>query len=513
MRIRVNTNDDDFQNTDGSVSIPDNLAVKVEVVYNDDDKNTTGWTNWIGLERSYGNGVATSDGYCNGTNNSAHGKRLYFTTDLTTNTLAGAGTVGNDGYSTAGGQTVIVPIGLNNNNQVIEECVWIYVDECLQASTDIEAIRSAEIHVINGEINNGNFVSFYDTLKYTINQHQLFEIKYTGEDGVERTYYIEHEEEYLYNFDADDTYTQNQTQFEGMTWGLDGVQLSFLNDALFFDSGMGSFIDGIIDWFKENSGLKVVYDFYVKKHDTEVSSQAVKYEYNGLAFSKKIINDINGVNSGHTTGYVGKEGRENNIKKLALDQEPHSAIEYCYNRNKRNADGTITTNNITWYMPAIDEMEDIMMGGYSAFEVFQDKFYWSCQPAYMQNYAYYDVIVTYDGVYYCDDIGVYSLSDELKNINKTVGRARATKVVYKEGKYDYAHSGVDGYDDALNVYFDWGTKYRTIYKDVYNTQLLYDWNQYDPTDEDTWMDYDEGNKLRTDKCRVRVIVDPSKVKK
>lgn len=57
-------------------------------------------------------------------------------------------------------------------------------------------------------------------------------------------------------------------------------------------------------------------------------------------------------------------------------------MEYCVNKNKRNSDGTIDYDNMTWYLPAIDEIEDICIGGYSEFEVFQDKYYWSSQPAY-----------------------------------------------------------------------------------------------------------------------------------
>jgi hypothetical protein len=46
---------------------------------------------------------------------------------------------------------------------------------------------------------------------------------------------------------------------------------------------------------------------------------------------------------------------------------------------------------------------------------------------------------------------------------------------------------------------------------TYNAKTLYDWSTYDPNDEDTWMDYDEGNKLRSEKCRVRAVVDKTKV--
>ena len=51
--------------------------------------------------------------------------------------------------------------------------------------------------------------------------------------------------------------------------------------------------------------------------------------------------------------------------------------------NKRNADGSIST--IHWYARAIDEIEGITYSAYNTFSVFQDKFYWSCQPSYNVN--------------------------------------------------------------------------------------------------------------------------------
>ena len=47
----------------------------------------------------------------------------------------------------------------------------------------------------------------------------------------------------------------------------------------------------------------------------------------------------------------------------AKDAQPQSAVEYCGNKNKRNSDGTIDYDNMTWYLPAIDEIEDICTAG------------------------------------------------------------------------------------------------------------------------------------------------------
>ena len=73
------------------------------------------------------------------------------------------------------------------------------------------------------------------------------------------------------------------------------------------------------------------------------------------------------------------------MKRLVL------AVEYCYSRNKRNADGTV---DVKWYLPSADELEDFIVAGYSAFKEFQDNYYWTSQPAYIRNAFYYEY---YDG--------------------------------------------------------------------------------------------------------------------
>ena len=517
------------------------LAVKVEIIQADitgvDSKTTA---DWIGLERSYGNGVAKDAGYCNSDNNkSAKGKRLYFTTDLTTVDLASSAEnvlIGDNGYSQKGGQFVIVPVTTDG------ECVWIYVDECdedipsdlarSEASFDKQATRKATIRITNGYLDgtSKDFKPLDENVyeDYILCQHKLFKLSYKGLDNVERTYYIEHEEEYLYNFDAEDTYNQNQTQFEGMPWGLENVQLSDTDDALFFvvekadDSDwfaglvnfIRSIIDGVIASTQKKVGLEPKYDFYIKKHDVNISSEIEPYEYNGWNFCNKIIAKI---------FPIGSENR------LQLNQKPNSAIEYCYNRNKRDANGYVNPDSVNWYLPAIDEMEDIMMAGYSYFDVFQDKFYWSCQPAYIKHYGYADNIHisgglgalisgSANGEFYMDDIGTYIIDANANTQTKNKGRARSTKIKYNPANasnpYENVLSGVNSYDNAFRIYEEnvgawywpeYEGKLQIIPTGTYRNHSLYDWTKYVSTDETTHMKYDEGNKLRTDKCRVRAV--------
>lgn len=486
------------------------------------DPNNPTRPDWIRLERSYGDG-----GYSNGEDAlychygelgaSSNGKRKYFTYGLVSGKKADGSLEEPDWSIQSTGTSVEVPLSELDSTLKPDPagCVWVYVDECLEASADQASVRKAVVRVTYGD----------EVIDYVVSQHRLFKVTYRDkETGDERVYYIEHEEEYLHNFDADDNYDDNQTEFKGMEWGLYNTQLSFRNSALFFGAS-GDWVTDIIDWIKRLVGVNPVYDFYISKHDISVSNKATKYpnndvpEQHGLYFTKNIVNDINGVTAANVTGYTGRNGRANNIKVLQLNQLPHSAIEYCYNRNKRNSDGTITTNNISWYMPAIDEMEDVMMGANGQFKEFQGQFYWSCQPAYMRHHARYWawlLFVTIDeiGDFYVDDRGIYNISSNQLAIQKDFGRARATKANFVGptiNDFDYARSGLleNEYDDfiAINYLSD-----NSVYSGTSSDgKDLYDWSTYDPNDEDTWMDYEEGNKLRTEKCRVRAFVDKTKV--
>ena len=99
-----------------------------------------------------------------------------------------------------------------------------------------------------------------------------------------------------------------------------------------------------------------------------------------------------------------------------------------------------------WYLPAIDEIEEIMVGGYTDFEVFQNKMYWSCQTAFYRNYLHYDTIsgsTDYGGPYF----------------KENTQYARATNALYVgvddngQDKYTYAESAItnDGYHQFLSV--------------------------------------------------------------
>lgn len=355
-----------------------NAKVKVEVVY---DKTPA--QKWIGLERSFGHGAQSGSTtylatYLVATDLAADrqnskGKRKYFTTDLTTKTLAGESQKDGNGYSTTGGQSVIVPITAE------DEAVWIYVDEALVAEAG-DAIRKATIRVSVAE----DGTNYGTPIDYVIQQRQLFPVTYG-----DNTYLIEYEEEYLHNFDADDSY--GQTDFEGMVWGLVGENLSSEHRAMYVEEksfeimGMdiGKAFTGIVNNLLASSSP--FYDYYIA-NDTDIANVVI-HDHDGYDFCNEIVDELSDT--------------ENKIDKLDLSQKPNSAIEYCYNRNKRNTDGSVT--NVNWYLPAIDEMEDIIMGGYSFFKVFQDQHYWSCQPAFYHIFLWYNNTITRQGEYMHDN--------------------------------------------------------------------------------------------------------------
>lgn len=94
----------------------------------------------------------------------------------------------------------------------------------------------------------------------------------------------------------------------------------------------------------------------------------------------------------YTSFLVERTGQE----IMHLNQEPVSAFQYCYNRNKRKSDGSIPhlsygetiighyyqdgdsdENPSKWFLPGIRQMEDALSQYYNTFPEFQNNFYWS----------------------------------------------------------------------------------------------------------------------------------------
>lgn len=251
--------------------------------------------------------------------------------------------------------------------------VYFYIDENLSDSQD----RTATLKLTYYE--NGAYVS--DRM-LDITQTHFLRVQVYGRDGNRPDYdnpydadeggviYMEQYEEYLDHYDPLDKYDTEQI-YTGLEWGLDGEWIRSWGDGA-----------------AQNNYLQ------------------------GLAYTNQIVSD-----AGHTT--------------MNLNGTPRSAAEYCYNKNKRETDGSILSgdwhvfytdpDNRKYFLPGIRQMEDALTQYYQTFREFQDNFYWSSAAG-------------------------KSVSDKLPPYQST-GRARATKVnadgTYVESAYgdNYPNGG------------------------------------------------------------------------
>lgn len=428
-----------------------------------------GGDNWIKLEKKT-SASANDTKYC------ANGKRKYFTTTLFENSDLGNSTS--------------CEITSNDDN-----CVWIYIDEFIK-TIDVSNKSAAEIiEAANAQKKERRSAKIIITYKPTEGDEEVKEYVFTQqciypivsknrvENGKPYIYYIEYQEEYLHNFDSYDNF--GLTNYEGMEWGLDGVQLSHEHTAYYIGSGFKN------KQFNASEDIlsNYRYDFYISKNecinknefDNKESNPIAGTDYfpfSGYQFTKEIVDYL--------------KDTDNKIQTLPLDTKPESAIEYCYNKNKAQDDKT--TLNINWYMPSIDELEDIISSAYTEFEVFQEKFYWSCQPAYellrlfpVQNQNSLNDFDTslLNNPGPNDKYGIF--------YNDNIVRARATRMIYQgmgsNPEYLPSASGVIQTNKGFIAFQGNGN---TGPKE-FNIQLI----------------LDEGNKARTELCRVRAIYNPN----
>ena len=361
-------------------NIPTGTNATVQILNEDGTANNI--PAWIRLEAS---GSSTNHITTDGV---SKGKRKYFTTDLVTNTLAA--------------NTSITVNSLTKDNQTL----WIYVDENTTTTS-----RAAIVRVSYGGVNKD----------YKIVQHGLFKV--TGADSG-RDYYLEQYEEYLYNYDAEDSY--GQTKDEGMPWGLENKTISSEHRAISASGTLQNLL---------SSKIRPYYDSEIKT--------GTMHEYAGQEFTSEIYTKSNG-----------------GVRQLTLAESANGAVEYCYNRNKRNADGSIA--KVEWYLPSADELEDFIVPAYASFKEFQDNYYWTSQPAYIRNYFFYHGLLTGDthGETYVE--------------NKDY--ARATKVSYDKNlsEFNYALSGLNkSYEGIRDV-----TKTNSEYKNYTNLGYYYQMPYY-----------------------------------
>lgn len=345
--------------------------------------------------------------------------------------------------------------------------IWFYFDE----NTGMRYDDSAGLSTTNKLYRQDNIlVDFYDSYvnynngvpktrdrEFTFRQMAMWTI---NGHLTQKQYSIEYFEEYLYNYAADDNFGVTR---DGMAWGLNNQQLSTQYQAIYADDdGIGGIL-GWLGWTNDEffntafSSINAKYDFYLSRDGLNQQRN-----YSGLAFTQEIVNKTDIMN-----------------KTITLSQNAESAVEYCYNKNKRNRYGEVV--KINWYLPAIDETEEILVDGFNYFPVFQSKWYWSSQPAYDRcNYTasvYVSWLGSAEGYYFRDDLD----------------RARATRVTGVEGDATHEDSGVTG---------------AVVERDI----NVRSGSNVDPGTERATgetITYDPGNQLRTASNRVRCVYDPT----
>ena len=385
-----------------------------------ENKETTNLPDWIRLETS------GSDANTYITSGVSAGKRKYFTTDLVTNTLASGTSITVNGLSNTANQTI-----------------WVYVDENLTTQSRAAIVRIT----YDGKSDD-----------FKVVQNGLYHVAVNG-----RNYYLEQYEEYLFNYDAEDSF--GQTKYEGMPWVLNGEQLSHIHDSFICNETNS-------DWTSYISKNPIKYDFYIGKHDDDNESSDEKtsdggtlHNFAGQEFTKEIA-----------------EYGNSSVTYPTLDKQANSAVEYCYSRNKRNSDGTV---DVKWYLPSADELEDFIVPAYSTFEEFQDNYYWTSQPAYIRNAFYYEYYSGAKNDSNREETYVFVTYED----NKT--HARATKVAYVNGNYDYVPSGLNR--TSNNATIDCSSP---ICKDAY-FNVMYGWYRWTET-EWSWSDFQYHTYTKTE---------------
>lgn len=465
------------------------------------------------------------------------GVRKYFTTNLVS-----------DLWKANGGEIKLEHSGKDNTKTEIHR-IWFYVDENpnvydkknlgLQkgesgytVTTDLYRLSKVNFYYGNSMSDDENIPDAPNTdatPNATINFQQWNLWRVWSADG-NRYYDIEHEEEYLNNYVSDAVYG---TFPDGMPWGLEGVQLSnnvlaYWSERIIHKSGTIFGID-IVKWIVgllddiigvssdaasvfANSEQVPYYDFYLSRDNFPVNRMPqetiisdYKRDYQGRVFNEEIAATLKKNYATQQVVHTENWGYLAQIDKLYLTQSPSSAFAYCYHKNKRNAEGEVEVQK--WYLPAIDEIEEIALGAYDEFnKVFQNKRYWSCQPAYDYNKIVIKPFRWNDpwiGSARYDDLSEY-VTVEGEYYGDNLYRARATSVyATSASSYTTIESGLpDGIMSGTytaNAYGNGGNQDGQIVPD-YNVNENLNYN----SEIFTTGNY-RGNMSRTESCRIRAV--------
>lgn len=424
--------------------------VVVTVVDESSTDATDGNRIWLRMEK----GGKTGNDYIGST-----GVRKYFTTNLVTTTLA------------EGGKSIEVA-GSDSDEQ---HRIWLYFDEnpnvfdrtieSTDANYDKYKEQYRDITVRLEYYNSQGVLQSDQTRNITFRQMNLWRLwSYTDDTKTTKARYydIEYHEEYLNNYASDQAFGATS---DGMEWGLSGKSISKTYPSMEINNSLKDIANEI------TKNVRPYYDFYISSSE----SNGMTYrEYAGLSFSNEVMTYIND-NALASSG--------------VLNAKPVSAIEYCYQKNKKaNTNGSFSTSNVTWFLPSIDQIQEIVVAGYSDFEVFQDKWYWSSQPAYDRYKWKYDSWLS-------QDVEGYLYQDDLSN-------ARATKVKLvsngDSSDWFYEPSGSENINANLVGNYSW-SPLSFLGGTGLTTNANYTGNNPDNNS------LDPGNQPRTRKNRIRCV--------
>lgn len=207
--------------------------------------------------------------------------------------------------------------------------VYVYLDEYLNDQVDREANLKLTYTAEDG-------TAIEKTIK--IVQAHLIRVPIYVDGVVKDVIYMEKYEEYLDHYDPLDEFNDSQL-YPGLEWGVRNQTFKTLH------------------WGRLGA---------------EICPPSQNW-YNGFEYSAYMVNEIGqGV--------------------MDLNSTPQSALQYCHNKNKRRANGTvpfekawrtlntdfIEQNECKWFLPGIREMERALTQEYNTFPEFQSNFYWSC---------------------------------------------------------------------------------------------------------------------------------------
>ena len=483
------------------------------------------YKSWLAMESDAAAYTGTNSPYVS--DSDRKGVRKYFTTDL----------VG-ELNGTNGGTVTVAHSGANPNKTEIHR-IWFYIDENPNVYDKTLPGQDGSGNTIDYSTNNATD-SFGITYNISKNLYRLGKVNffYSGdgtdpdtsstpttvvnmqqwnlwrvwsapnENGVRERYYdIEHEEEYLNNYASDVQY--GPAKDDGMVYGLENVQLSDSEQSIVASQSgyslgtiFNSFFTSITDMANTALNNVAKYDFYLPRDfediilTTEQQSSLTIREYSGRAFNEEIAATLKANYPTHQIESYKPEDYPAQIDKLYLTQDPQSAFAYCYHKNKRNDNGVV--ENQKWYLPAIDEIEDIAAGAYDEFDqVFQNKKYWSCQPAYNKESLKAKIVTKLE-------LGeAYLLADYYVD---NIKRARATSIVItiENGKQkpNNIPSHTPGYSgkregNANGIYSSW--------HDVTLDGFSFDVPRTDIPISDEEYAKVPGNLPRTTNCRIRAV--------